>query len=178
MHKHKLIELQKFVEEKIGSLIEEVEIATNAKLNALYIDDRRDEIQYLQWSTRTIQSILNRDIDERQKLGITKKRLEMMDAIEFENSLQERIQELKLSLKDCNNLRDSDILINEIDTLESILGRLSDLKYGAETRAIEVANANNDFKQANWLRKQIIKIQDIEDEISAQCSNTKLRWTS
>jgi hypothetical protein len=178
MHKYKLIELQKIIEEKIGSLIEEVEIATNAKLNALYIDDRRDEIQYLQWSTRTIQSILNRDIDERQKLGITKKRLEMMDAIEFENSLQERVQELKLSLKDCNNLRDSDIFINEIDTLESILGRLSDLKYGAETRAIEVANANNDFMQANRLRKQIIKIQDIEDEISAQCSNTKLRWTS
>jgi hypothetical protein len=178
MHKHKLIELQKIIEEKIGSLIEEVEIGTNAKLNALYIDDRRDEIQYLQWSTRTIQSILNRDIDERQKLGITKKRLEMMDAIEFENSLQERIQEFKLSLKDCNNQRDSDIFINEIDTLESILGRLSDLKYGAETRAIEVANANNDFKQANRLRKQIIKIQEIEDEISAQCSNTKLRWTS
>jgi hypothetical protein len=175
---HRLIELQKIVDEKIGTLKEEVEIGTNVKLNILYIDDRRDEIQFLQWSTRIIQSILNRDIDERQKLGIIKKRLEMMDAIEFENSLQERVQELKLKLKDCNNLRESDILINEIDTLESILGRLIDLKYGAETRAIEVANANNDFKQANHLRKQLIKIQDTEDEISAQCSNTKLRWTS
>jgi hypothetical protein len=175
---HRLIELQKIVDEKIGTLKEEVEIGTNVKLNILYIDDRRDEIQFLQWSTRTIQSILNRDIDERQKLGIIKKRLEMMDAIEFENSLQERVQELKLKIKDCNNLRESDILINEIDTLESILGRLIDLKYGAETRAIEVANANNDFKQANHLRKQLIKIQDTEDEISAQCSNTKLRWTS
>jgi hypothetical protein len=102
----------------------------------------------------------------------------MMDAIEFENSLQERVQELKLKLKDCNNLRESDILINEIDTLESILGRLIDLKYGAETREIEVANANNDFKQANRLRKQLNKIQDTEDKISAQCSNTRLRWTS
>ena len=73
MHKHKLIELQKIVEEKIGSLTEEVEIATNAKLNASYIDDRRDEIQFFQWTTRIIQSILNQDIDERQKLGITKK---------------------------------------------------------------------------------------------------------
>ena len=178
MSKHKLIELQKIIDEKIGSVKEEVEIGTNVKLNHLYIEDRKDEIGFLCWITRIIQSILNRDIDERQKLGITKKRLEMMDAIEFENSLQERIQELKLSLKDCNNLRDSDILINEIETLESILGRLSDLKYGAETRAIEVANANNDFKQANRLRKQIIKIQDIEDEISAQCSNTKLRCPS
>lgn len=178
MHKHKLIELQKIIKEKIGSLIEEVEIATNVKLNALYIDDRRDEIQYLQWSTRTIQSILNRDIDERQKLRITKKRLEMMDTIEFEITLQERVEELKLKLKDSNNLRETDILINEFDSLESILGRLCDLKYGAETQKIEVANANNDFKQANRLRKQLIKIQDTEDEISAQCSNTKLRWTS
>jgi hypothetical protein len=40
----------------------------------------------------------------------------------------------------------SDILINE-NTFESILGRLIDLKYGAETLAIEAANAKNDFKQ-------------------------------
>ena len=94
----------------------------------------------------------------------------MMETIEFENSLQERVQELNLKLKVCNNLRESDILINKIDTLESIL---SDLKYGADTRAIEVANANYDFKLANRLRKKLIKFQDIEDEISAQCSSTK-----
>ena len=166
------------MDERIGSLKEEVEIGTNVKLNLLYIADRQDEIEFLQWTTRTIQSILNRDIDDRPQLGALKKRLEMMETIEFENSLQERVQELNLKLKDCNNLRESDILINEIDTLESILGRLSDLKYGAETQAIEVANANNDFKQANRLRKQLIKIQDTEDEISAQCSITKSRLTS
>jgi hypothetical protein len=54
----------------------------------------------------------------------------MMDAMEFENKLQERIQDLKTKLKDCNDLRESDILIDEIDTLESTLGRLMDLKYG------------------------------------------------
>jgi hypothetical protein len=75
----------------------------------------------------------------------------MMDMIEFENTLQERVQDLKLKLKDYDSLPASDILINEIDMFESILGRLIDLKYGAETRAIEVANANNDFKQANHL---------------------------
>jgi len=37
MHKHKLIELQKIVNEKIGALKEEVEIGTNVKLNPLYI---------------------------------------------------------------------------------------------------------------------------------------------
>ena len=133
MSRHKLVELQEIVDEKIGALREEVEIGTNVKLNVLYIADRRDEIEFLQWTTRTIQSILNRDIDERQQLGITKKRLEMMDKIEFENTLQERVEELNLKLKDSNNLRESDILINEIDTFESVLGRLADLKYGGDT---------------------------------------------
>jgi hypothetical protein len=178
MSRHKLIELQKIVDEKIGSLKEEVEIGTSVKLNMLYIADRRDEIEFLQWTTRSIQSILNRDIGDHPQLGAPKKRLEMMETIEFENSLQERVQELNIKLKDSNNLRGSDILINEIDTLEGILGRLADLKYGAETRAIEVANANNDFKQANRLRKKLIKFQDTEDEISAQCSITKSRLTS
>ena len=140
-------------------LSENREIATNVKLNVLYIADRKDEIEFLQWIIRVIQSILSRDHDEQQQLGVTKKRLEMMETIEFENSLQEQVQELNLKLKDCNNLRESDILINEIDTLESILGRLCDLKYGAETRAIEVANANFDFKQANRLRKKLINFQ-------------------
>ncbi|MGH9982764.1 MAG: hypothetical protein ACRD8W_02265 [Nitrososphaeraceae archaeon] len=175
---HKLLELQKLIEVKIGSLLEEVEIGTNAKLSALYIANQRDEIQFLQWITRIIQSILCQDYYERQQLEVLQKRLEMMDMIEFENILQERIEELNFKLKNSNNLRESNFLINEIDVLESILGRLSDLKYGAETRAIEVANANNDFKRANHLRKQLIKIQNTKNEISAQCSNTKLRWTS
>jgi hypothetical protein len=55
---------------------------------------------------------------------------------------QERVQELNLRLKESNKLRESDILINEIDTLESVLGRLSDLKYGDKTRAIEIAEVN------------------------------------
>jgi Ser/Thr protein kinase RdoA (MazF antagonist) len=73
-----------------------------------------------------------------------------------------------LKLKDSNNLRESDVLINEIDTLESVLGRLSDLKYGDEARAIEIAEANNNYQLANRLREQVIKIQDMESEISAQ----------
>jgi hypothetical protein len=74
-----------------------------------------------------------------------------MEVIEFENMLQERIQELNLKLKEANNLRELDILINEIDTLESMLGRLSDLKYGDKVRTIEIAEANYDLQQANWL---------------------------
>jgi len=124
MRKHKLIELRKIIEVRIGSLIEEVEIATNAKLNELYVA----EIQFLQWTTRIIQSISNRDYYERQQHGALQKRTEMMDMIEFENMLQERIEELNFKLKNTRNLRESDFLKNEIDVLESILGLLSDLK--------------------------------------------------
>jgi uncharacterized Zn ribbon protein len=95
----------------------------------------------------------------------------MMETTEFENTVKERVEELNLKLKDCNNLRESDVLINEIDTLESVLGRLSDLKYGDKVRAIEIAEADKNFQQANRLRKQLIKIQDSEDEISAQIQN-------
>ena len=169
MHKHKLIELQKVIEERIGSLTEEVEIATNVKLNSLYIADRKDEIEFVRWTATVINSILSRDIDRKQvQLGTTKMRLELADTIEFENTLNKRIEELNLKLKESNNLRESDILINEIDTLESILGRLSDLKYGDKSRAIEIAEANNDFRQAIRLRKQLNKIQDLESEISIQ----------
>lgn len=73
MHKHKLIELQKIVNEKIGALKEEIEIGTSVKLNPLYIADRRDEIQFLQRATRIIQLILNRDIDDCPQLGAPKK---------------------------------------------------------------------------------------------------------
>lgn len=172
MRKHKLIELRKIIEERIGSLTEEVEIATNVKLNPLYIADRRDEIEFLRWTATVINSILSRDIDRKQvQLGTTKMRLELADTIQFENILQSRIQELNLKLKESNNLRESDVLINEIDTLESILGRLADLKYDDKARAIEIAEANNNYQQANRLRKQLIKIQDTEDEISAQIQN-------
>jgi transcriptional regulator of heat shock response len=172
MRKHKLIELRKIIDERIGSLTEEVEIATNVKLNPLYIADRKDEIEFLRWTATIINSILSRDTDRKQvQLGTTKMRLELADTIEFENILNKRIEGLNLKLKESNNLRESDILINELDTLESILGRLADLKYGDKARAIEIAEANNNYQQADRLRKQLIKIQDTEDEISAQIQN-------
>jgi hypothetical protein len=110
---------------------------------------------------------LNQDNELKHvQLGIRKIRLELADVIRFENILKSRIEELNLKLKDCNNLRESDILINEIDTLDSILGRLMDFKYGDKTRAIEIAEANQDFRRSVRLRRQINKIQDLEDEIS------------
>jgi hypothetical protein len=42
------------------------------------------------------------------------------------------------------------------------------LKYGNRVRAIEIAEANHDFRRAIQLRKQINKIRDAESEIGAQ----------
>jgi hypothetical protein len=97
----------------------------------------------------------------------------MMQTIEFENTLQERVQELKLKLKDSDDLRESDILINEIDTLDSTLGHLMDLKYGDKVRAIEIAEADNNYRQAKHVREQLIKFQDMESEISTQLQKQK-----
>ena len=72
MSKHKLIEPRKIIEERIGSLSEEVEIATNVKLNPLYIVDLKDEIESLRWTTRIIRWVLNRAIDGQQYLGVDK----------------------------------------------------------------------------------------------------------
>jgi hypothetical protein len=172
MRKHRLMELQKIIEQRIGSLTEEVEIATNVKLHPLYIADRKDEIEFLRWTGTVINSILDQDNGLKQvQLGTSKIRLELADVIKFENTLKKRIKELNIKLKESTNLRKSDILINEIDTLDSVLGRLMDLKYGEKTRAIEISEANQDFRRANRLRKQINKIQDLEDEISVLMHN-------
>ena len=102
------------------------------KLNPLYIADRKDENEFLRWTATTvINSILDQDNELKQvQLGTSKIRLELADVIKFENILKKRIEELNIKLKESNNLRESVILINEIDTLDSILGRLMDLKYG------------------------------------------------
>jgi hypothetical protein len=63
MSKHKLIELQKIIVVRIGSLIEEVEIATNVKLNSLYIANLKDELESLQWTTRIIKWVLDRAVN-------------------------------------------------------------------------------------------------------------------
>jgi hypothetical protein len=107
MRKHRLIELQKIIEVRIG-LIEEVEIATNVKLNPLYIADRKDEIEFLRWTGTVISSILDQDNELKQvQVGTSKIRLELADVIKFENVLKERIEELNIKLKESNNLRES-----------------------------------------------------------------------
>lgn len=142
MHKHKLIELRKIIEEKIGLLTKEVGNVTNVKLNALYIVDRKDEVEYLQWTIRIIQWVLDQTNDKRQQLGVTKMRLELEDTNKFENMLHEKIQELEIELEESCIPRESDIMINEIETLKSVLYILSDLKYGNKKPIIEIVEAD------------------------------------
>ena len=165
---HKLIELQKIIEERIGSLSEEVEIATNVKLNPLYIVDRKDEIESLRWTTRIIRWVLDRAIDGQQHLGVDKLRSELDDTKKFENMLNDKIQELEIELEDSNTDREKEVIVNRIDTLKCVLDHLFNLKYGEQVHAIDIAEAN---QQAMHRRKKLNKIQDVESKINAQLQN-------
>jgi len=141
---HKLNKLAKILEERIGSLREEVEIATNVKLNSLYIIDRKDEIAILYWTMRIIRWVLDRAHDKQQQqqrqLGVTKMHSELEDTKKFENMLHDKIQELQIELEDSNIPREKEVLVNEIGTLECVLGHLDKLKVSNddETRTIKI----------------------------------------
>ena len=90
--KTQTIELRKIIEERIGSLTEEVEIATNVELNPLYIVDRKDEIESLRWTTRIIRWVLNQGINGQQQLAVNKIQLELEDTKKFENMLHDKIK--------------------------------------------------------------------------------------
>jgi cellobiose-specific phosphotransferase system component IIA len=86
---------------------------------------------------------------------------------------------LESEFEDSNTAREKEVLVNEINTLKCVLGHLYNLKPGRdEIRTSWIAEANDDFQQAKRIRKQLIKMQDTESEISSQCSYTKLRSTS
>ena len=164
MNKHKLIRLNKIIQERIGSLTEEVEIATNVRLNPLYIVDCKDEIECLRWTMRIIRWILERAIDERQQLGVNKETLELADTRKFENMVHDKIQELQIELEDENSVREKEVLRNEIENLNCVLGHLFNLRSdGDEARTIEIREANSNFQQTNHERKELTKT-----EINAQ----------
>jgi flagellar hook-basal body complex protein FliE len=143
---HKLIQLGKIIEERISSLKEEVEIASNVQLNPLYIADRLDEIQFLEWAIRNVNSTLIQPNKQfQQELAATKERQELTEMVKFESILKARIEELNMKLKNSKNLREPDILTNEIDTLECVLGHLSNLKDSDKARAIEIADRRTEI---------------------------------
>jgi hypothetical protein len=139
MQKHILIELNKIIEERMGSLTEEVEIATNARMNPLYLIDRKDELESLRWVTRIITWVLDRAIDGRQLLGVTHERLELEDTKKFENMIHDKIQELEVELVDSDSTREKEVIRNEIETLNCVLGHLINLKpIGNKRQAVDI----------------------------------------
>jgi hypothetical protein len=149
MRNHTLIELQKIIVVRIGSLIEEVEIATNVKLNSLYIANLKDELETLQWTTRIIRWVLDRAVDGQRHLGVNRTQLELDDIEKFENILHDKIQELEIELEDSNSDREKEIIMNQIDTLKCVLDHLFNLKYGEKVRAAAITEANYNFPQVN-----------------------------
>ena len=92
------------------------------------------------------------------------KQSESEDTKKFENILHDKIQELEIELEDSNFEREKEVVINQIDTLKCVLDHLSNLKYGENVRAMEIVEVN---QQATHRRKRLIKMQDVESEISA-----------
>ena len=50
----------------------------------------------------------------------------------FENMLHDKIQELEIELGKSNTAREKEVLVNEIGTLECVLGHLFNLKSGSD----------------------------------------------
>ena len=71
-------------------------------------------------------------IDGRQQLVVSNIRLELEGTKNFENMLHDKIQELKIELEDSNIAREKEVLVNEIKTLECVLGHLFNLKSGGD----------------------------------------------
>jgi len=46
--------------------------------------------------------------------------------------LHDKLQELKLELGDSNTALEKEVLVNEIDTLQGVLGHLFNLKSGSD----------------------------------------------
>ena len=108
---------------------------------------------------------------ETAQLGLCNIQLELEDTKKFENMLYDKIQELEIELEDSNTDREREIVINGIDTLKCVLDHLFNLKYGEKERAMEIAEANDNFQQANRLRKTANQDPRWESEISAQIQN-------
>lgn len=130
MQKHRLVELQRIIEVRIGSLIEEVEIATNVNLNPLYIANCIYELDSLRWTTRIIRWVLDRAVNDQRQLGINRTQLELEDIKKFGNMLDDKLQELEIELEDSSTGREKEIIVNQIDTLKCVLDHLFNLKYG------------------------------------------------
>jgi hypothetical protein len=145
-----------------------VEIATNMKLNSLYIANLKDELESLQWTTRIIRWVLDIAVNGQRQLVVNKTQLELDDIKKFENMLDDKLQGLEIELEDSNSDREKEIIINQIDTLKCVLGHLFNLKHSEKVRAVDITKTNDNFPQGKRLRKKLVMIQDVESKINAR----------
>ena len=141
---YKLDRLEIIIKERITSLREEIELATNASLNRLDIKNLKEEVQFLEWSSQHIQLITSdNNIQSAVNKG-TKNQRELEDIIRFVQLLRDRIHGLILTLDFNDNPNKSDTLRNEINTLECVLGHLSTLNYD------ELPSSSGEMVEVNW----------------------------
>lgn len=85
---HKLDQLKMIIEEKISSLQDELDLATDVeRIVSIHIADRRDEIRFLQYAIRIVQWVLDGADDnrkQRQRIGVDKMLLESEEIMKFD----------------------------------------------------------------------------------------------
>jgi hypothetical protein len=153
MDKHTLIELRRIIEVRIGSLIEEVEIATNVKSNSLHIANLKDELESLQWTTRIIKWVLDRAVNGQRHQSVNRTQLELDDIRKFENMLDDKLQELEIELEDSNSDREKEIILNQINTLKCVLDHLLNLRYAKDREQDSLQILHRQMKPIYNLRR-------------------------
>ncbi|MGH9977249.1 MAG: hypothetical protein ACRD8Z_15655 [Nitrososphaeraceae archaeon] len=126
---HKLDRLEIIIRERITSVRAEIELATNASLNRLDIENLKEEVQFLEWSSQHIQLITAHNNIQWAVNKETQNQQELEDIIRFEQLLRDRIHGLILTLDLNDSQNKINTLRNEINTLECVLGHLSALNY-------------------------------------------------
>lgn len=158
---HKLDRLEIIIRERITSLSEEIELATNASLSRLDIKNLKEEVQFLEWSSQLIQLITSHNIIQSAVNKETKNQQELEGIIKFEQLLRNRIHGLILTLHLNDNPDKIDTLRNEINTLECVLGHSSTLNYhelpSSPSEMIEV-------KSVSTLEKKLLKSIRVKDQ--------------
>ena len=146
---HKLDRLEIIIRERITSLKEEIEIVTNSSLNMLEIQNLREEVHFLEWSSQHIQLITTHNDIQKVVHKETNNQQELEDTVQFEQLLRDRIHSLILTPDFNHNRKKANSLRNEKNTLECVLGHLSTLKYDElPSSSSEMMEVNRAFVHA------------------------------
>ncbi len=158
---HKLDRLEIIIRERIASLREEIELATNASLNRVDIENLKEEVQFLEWSSQHIQLNTSHNNIQSAVNKETKNQQELEDIIRFEQLLSDRIHGLILTLDFNDDQNKINTLRNEINTLECVLGHLSTLNFdGLPSSPSEMIEVNRASTLEKKLLEKSIRVKD------------------